>query len=269
LTFALYGQAIASGGDDVLGSWFGEGAGKIYVVSFLADGRYVFASAVPGDPSHTGIEWGAFAWNPSTGAITATSTGDTNGNWGLAGDSNGTQYLTVSGNTGLVFQPGCTSCTLALTRILPSNSPIVGSWLGNGGANTYVLSFLSDGRYVESAAVTGDPAHTGIEWGTYSWNPTTGGITASSVGDTNGNWGLAGDSNGTQYLTVSGNTGLLSQPSCVDCSLPVSRILPVAPGTGGSGAGTIQRVPLPLWSVITMGLVVIATALVVGARRRL
>ena len=217
-----------SSSDLIVGSWLGEASGNVYVANFLQDGRYIEAAVVAGDAVHTGIEWGTYSWNPTNGAITATSLGDTNGDWGFSNDVNGTQYLTVSGNSGTVFQPGCASCTVPISRILPSSSPIYGSWLGEVGGNLFAGTFLPDGRYIEAAVISGDPTHTGIEWGTYSWNAATGAITAAALGDNNGDWGIANDVNGTQYLTVSGNKGTIFQPGCDGCTVAIDRILPAA-----------------------------------------
>ncbi|TCV86779.1 VPLPA-CTERM sorting domain-containing protein [Sulfurirhabdus autotrophica] len=220
--------AQASSADQIVGSWLLDNGSSFSVATFLQDGRYVDASAVAGDPAHTGIEWGTYSWNPVSGAITATSTGDTNGNWGIANDVDGTQYLTVSGNAGTIFQNCGPSCTGSVNRILPSSPQIVGSWLFDSSGTQVVTTFLQDGRYMEASVVAGDPTHTGIEWGTYSWNSSTGAITATSAGDTNGNWGIANDVDGTQYFTVSGNTGTMFQNCGPSCTGSLNRILPAS-----------------------------------------
>jgi hypothetical protein len=215
---------------EISGSWLIDTPGFTASVAFLADGRYVEASIATGDPAHTGLEWGTYSWNESTGAITAQSLGDSNGNWGLAADVNGTRYFSVSGNTATMLQAGCAACTNTLSRILPGASPIVGSWLlsdaGRGLLSTTAL--LADGRYIDASIVAGDSAHTGIEWGTYNWNASTGEIAAHAVGDFSGDWGLAGDASGAQYIAVSGNSATIYQPGCADCTASLIRILPMA-----------------------------------------
>lgn len=104
---------------------------------------------------------------------------------------------------------------------------IIGSWLMDSGNAFGVTAFLADGRYMEASVFSGDPGHTGIEWGTYSWNAATGRIDAQSIGDNNGDWGFAGDVSGPQYIAVAGNSAQLFQPGCSDCSGPLQRILPV------------------------------------------
>ena len=224
----LAGASVAHAADSAVGSWLWSTADELSVITLMADGRYMDAGVFhssPGvlDTAHTQIEWGTYSWNATTGAINATSLGDLNGNWGLAGDVDGIQYLTVSGNTGTLFQPGC--CSGTLTRILSSpSSAIVGTWTdGEYGVNT----FLADGRYIAAQVVPGDAAHTGIEWGTYSWDAASGKITATALGDRNGDWGIAGDVDGPQYATISGNVATVFQPGCADCGGIQTRILPV------------------------------------------
>lgn len=47
--------------------------------------------------------------------------------------------------------------------------------------------------------VAGDSLHTGIEWGTFSWDAVSGKVTATALSDTNGDWGIANDVDGPQY----------------------------------------------------------------------
>lgn len=132
-------------------------------------------------------------------------------------------------NTKTIFATFALSASLLAATSVNAASLIVGSWLLDAGGTSIVTSFLSDGRYMEASVFAGDSAHTGIEWGTYSWNSTTGAITATSTVDTNGNWGISGDVDGTQYLTISGDTGTIFQPSCgPSCTGTVSRIPPSA-----------------------------------------
>jgi hypothetical protein len=215
---------------EISGSWLIDTPGFTASVAFLADGRYIEASIVAGDPAHTGLEWGTYSWNESTGAITAHSLGDSNGDWGLAGDVNGTSYFSVSGNSATLVQAGCSECTSTLSRILPGASPIVGSWLLSDASRGLLstTALLADGRYIDASIVDGDSEHTGIEWGTYSWNASSGEIAAHALGDFSGDWGLAGDASGTQYIAVSGTSATIYQPGCADCTASLSRILPVA-----------------------------------------
>ena len=220
---------MAYGSQEIVGSWYVAEANDVVMFNFLADGRYLQSSIISGDAAHTGIEWGYYNWNEVSGEIAATSVGDTNGDWGLANDVDGAYFVQVNGNTMTGVQPGCSDCGASLSRLITGNSPIVGSWLYDLGFATHlsVTTMFDSGFYIHARVQAGDAEHTGIEWGTYSWNAGTGEISAVSLGDTNGGWGLAGDTDGNQYVLVNGNTAQLFQPGCDDCSGQLVRIMPV------------------------------------------
>lgn len=95
---------------------------------------------------------------------------------------------------------------------------IVGSWYAEFDNAHITSTFLGDGTYFLISDYTGDGAHTGVEWGTFSWNEATGQISAVSLGDKNGNWGWADDARGAQFFSVSGNSATISQPDCIGCT---------------------------------------------------
>ncbi|TAK77794.1 MAG: PEP-CTERM sorting domain-containing protein [Aquabacterium sp.] len=108
---------------------------------------------------------------------------------------------------------------------------IVGSWYSADSDFHSLTTLLADGRYFHTTDATGDAAHTGVEWGTWSWNEATGLVTASAIADQNGDWGLAGDVDGDVYFHVSGNTGTITQ-------------------AGNSDVGTTSRVPTLPGSIV-------------------
>ena len=218
----------------IVGSWLWQAEGDLYVTTFLADGRYFDASVVADDAAHTGLEWGTYSWNAATGEITASSLGDANGDWGFDSDVDGNQFIQVVGNTANRFQPGCDDCGGTMTRVTTGSNPLIGSWAAQAGDDQYVVTFLENGTYMDASVVAGDAAHTGIEWGHYSWNAATGEISAASLGDTNGNWGFDGDVDGNQYVMVYGNVAAVFQPGCSDCGVILNRISAVPePQTSG------------------------------------
>lgn len=115
---------MTPGSQAIIGSWTGEGPGFFGVLTFLEDGRYLDAMVVDGDPAHSGVEMGAFSWDALTGAISATSSYDGNGDWGLSSTIGGTQYVTVTGDTAYSYQAACPSCGVTLYRVLPVPAPV-------------------------------------------------------------------------------------------------------------------------------------------------
>lgn len=110
--------------------------------------------------------------------------------------------------------------------------PIVGSWYASGPDFHSLSTFLPDGRYYLSTDSTGDAAHTGVEWGTWSWNEATGLVTANASGDLNGDWGLANDVDGDVYVHIAGNWATVTQPGNSD-----SETRPRVPTVPGSIVG--------------------------------
>jgi hypothetical protein len=174
----------------IVGSWHVDSPDFQAVATFLEDGTYFEAVDVAGDSVHTGVEWGTYSWNDITGEVTATSLGDTNGNWGLAGDVEGPQYMSIAGNVLTMTQPGCSGdCGGVAARVLHPVGSIVGTWLVPGGFQG-TITFLADGSYIH-----GEEGHnggsSGMERGTYSWDSVTGALMATSIiTDTNGESGL-------------------------------------------------------------------------------
>lgn len=103
---------------------------------------------------------------------------------------------------------------------------IVGSWYvyGNvpgsvaGTSQAVAFTFTSDGNYyqAEDQSTASDPnGRSGMEYGTYTWNPATGAFTETTVTDTNGQWGFSHSI--CREARVSGDTLTLT---CADTSSP-------------------------------------------------
>jgi Flp pilus assembly protein TadG len=154
-----------------------------------------------------GMERGTYTWNSGTGAFSASTLVNTNGQWGLSNGSPGT--VTISGDTLSVDGEA------SLTRVT-GGSAIVGGWTYGNTASptssgTGAFVFLANGVYFHAESDnTADAANgqNGMERGTYSWNSGTNTFTKNSTAiNTNGGWGLSEVTNGTSFtLTVSGNT---------------------------------------------------------------
>lgn len=211
-TLALGGLTMEASAASIVGGWYGTNLGlsqSAVALTFLSDGTYLLAeegSSVLDPTGHNGMEQGTYSWNPATGAFTANVTTDTNGEWGFSHGILPT--IGVSGNT-MTFDgaPG-------LARITDASNPIVGSWVMAG--NNVALTFLSDGTYLMAQAGAADAGgHSGMERGSYSWNPLTGAFSASTMVDTNGDWGLS-NVNCNNATVGSGGLSL----SCAEPSAP-------------------------------------------------
>ena len=187
----------------------GEGA---EVIVFMANGTYYQIQDAPAADAPTGVdgfERGTYAWDPVTHAFALTTLLDTNGDEGASGIS-GVPGVTVTmlGNYLTAnFPGGGGASSLALVT---GSSPIVGTWVAGDTTipdSSAVISFFANGTYLMAEdGPSGDPnGHDGMERGTYAWNPGTGAFVATTLLDTNGQWGLS-NPQGSVTVTVTGNT---------------------------------------------------------------
>lgn len=189
------GSAFAD--QQIIGSWEFAYPSHMYgLVTFANNGSYILSEDVIGDPTHTGVEWGHYTWDTTTGLVPATSLGDTNGNWGLANDEDGIVRIRISGDSLTWSQPGCSDsrCTIVGNRVHNAPGTLIGSWSAVGFPGQ--VAFRADGTYMMGIGVLGEPAGVGMERGTYTWNPVTGHLTVAAVTDTNGDGGLSNPSQG-------------------------------------------------------------------------
>jgi hypothetical protein len=174
------------------------------VMVFLDNGVYFHAESENVDDAANGVngmERGTYTWNSTTNAFTATTLVNTNGQWGFSHDVPPT--ITVSGDT--LDIDG-----FSLTRIT-GTSAIVGAWaygntLNPTSVGTGVMVFLENGVYFHAESENIDDAANGVngmERGTYTWNPTTDAFTATTLVNTNGQWGFSHDV--PPAITVSGD----------------------------------------------------------------
>ena len=223
----------------IVGSWYaanpGGGTDQI-VFTFLSNGTFLVADkGTPGrDPSGTnGLEWGTYSWDSSSGALSFVFTINTDNAWGLsdAGFTGATvtgDILTLTGDAGM----------MNVNRLLSAPNSIVGSWYAanpGGGTDQIVFSFLADGTYLiaDKGTVARDPTGTsGIEWGTYSWDPATGAAVITNIINTDLQWGFAVNPGDVTHgvLQVSGDTLIVGSATATRLSPFASTIT----GTNGN-----------------------------------
>ncbi|MBC7980764.1 MAG: hypothetical protein H7Y36_09405 [Armatimonadetes bacterium] len=158
-------------------------AGNIVVV-FRHDGVF---HLIDGETDSIGMERGTFEWDKASGAFSANSIVDTNGEGGLSHPEDATS-ISISGNT-LTYTVE-NEGSFIFTRVVNTASAIVGSWFIPGDPTT--VTFLADGTYYATDEENDAPfGYDGMERGTYTWNSSNGILTASPINDTNGDIGLS------------------------------------------------------------------------------
>jgi len=188
-------QFFQSPSPEIVSAW--KLSGEDLVVVFGYDGTYYL---IENDSTPPGMERGTFEWDNETGAFSVNTVVDTNGDAGLSHPGAPTT-ITVSGNTLNYTVPG--DGTFSFTRVVNPASAIVGTWTTPG--ENFSITFLTDNTYYHAQVANDVPfGYTGMERGTYTWNPTTKAFTATAAIDTNGDVGVGGTTDVT--VNVTGNT---------------------------------------------------------------
>lgn len=189
-------QFIETPSPEIVSAW--KLNGEDVVVVFRYDGTFYFVDA---DPDHPGMERGTFEWDNETGAFSADTIVDTNGDAGFSHPGAATT-ITVSGNTLNYTVPG--DGTFGFTRVVNTASAIVGSWTTPG--ENFSITFLADLTYYHAQITNDVPfGYTGMEKGTYTWDSDSKAFTTNATIDTNGDVGLGGVAPGVT-VNVDGNT---------------------------------------------------------------
>lgn len=119
--------------------------------------------------------------------------GDT-GAQGAKGDAGPSGQVSLTSICAAIVAEGLNTPSFCL-----SPSRLIGSWYvpyPNGGQakGPIVITFIDDSTFMmaHDGDTTADPSgQPGIERGTYTWNATSGSITANVIVDTNGQWGFS------------------------------------------------------------------------------
>ncbi|MBG9388609.1 hypothetical protein [Caenimonas aquaedulcis] len=231
----------------IVGSWYasnpGGGTDQI-CYSFLADGTFLVATKGTSsrEPSgFNGLEYGTYTWDSLSSTLNLVFTVNTDGTWGLSdGNITGAQVqgdiLTLTGDNDPVLVP----------RLLTSPGSIVGSWFSaqtTGGSEKLVFTFLADGTYLlaDKGSHAKDPTgDSGMEWGTYAWDPASGALAVQTLANTDGQWGFSDAHGDIPNLVVSGDTLLANG---VPFAVRMSPYANIVAGTAANDslAGTIYN----------------------------
>lgn len=177
------------------GAWVARQGSDLVLVRFEQNGDYAIGEIAAADGGgQTGIETGRMGWNATTGAISATVTLDTNGDWGLSDLDEG-ESARIEGDKLLVRESDGEVFAFERVRNDAAN-PIVGMWaLGSPtdvGRQTFV--FGANGTYVMIDPVGDEdgncPVQRGLEVGNYTFSGSTLSVTQPARIDQNGCAGL-------------------------------------------------------------------------------
>lgn len=189
---------------DLRGSWIfvepaaessgglGPNGEEVNVLTFLDDGRYIVAHKYGNDDQGAATaEWGTYTWDPSSGDITISMQGESDGDGGLSDLPTGDTIRLVGEELHLGSEAGAET---PFQRVTDDNNPNVGGWLLDGN-DFIVLTILDNDEYViahsnNSEAYSGDGViAVTSEWGRYSLSGGNFQVTAVEE-ETDGNGGF-------------------------------------------------------------------------------
>jgi len=205
-TFIALAAGNVEASTTIVGSWIGQNLGSsqsTVVASFLADGEFFLYNEGNSslDPSgQSGMEYGTYKWNSSTGAFTAVDIRNSVGGWqSMPFISN----LSVTGNTLSVVS--IDNSVTALASVPSVTNSFLGSWYFPNQEGAEVVTLLAGGKYFDAGywfdPATNSPGQS-IERGTYTFDSITGATTMTSVFKTDGYQGPGGSSG---IVTVTGD----------------------------------------------------------------
>ena len=183
----------------IVGTWNLDAGGgaetDVITIAFFEDGTYLHFEVEGG--SDGGLEWGEYSINQETREVTINILADFNGDIGLSDFDGGADKLFAEDRSDDVL-------TLRVDEdggseelefeAQASGDPWVGVWANTTSENdVLVLVFNADGTYFHAEIDTDDESElSGMEWGTYSRNATSGILTLAQYFDENGDTGLSG-----------------------------------------------------------------------------
>ena len=181
---------------EIVSAWKANGPDVLLI--FRYDGTYYM---IHDSDTRPGMERGTFLWNKATGAFSARTLVDTNGEGGLSHPA-GKTSVSINGNTMTYNVQG--EGSFKFSRVVNTDSPIVGSWFIPG--KNITVTFLANGTYFHCEETNDAPfGFDGMEFGTYQWTRKSGAFSVNTLIDTNGDVGLNNNRSGAT-VSVNGNS---------------------------------------------------------------
>lgn len=205
----------------IIGSWVLGSGNNVSVITFITDTHYLI-SEQDINSSNTfggGMEYGTYSWNPSTGELFSKSIiVETNASSGLYDPALFQQHIlncSIDSSILSCFKPS--EGTFTFTRLESITDPLIGGWVSGNGNEIFVVSFVDSSHYLiaEYNINSTNTSIGGMEYGTYSWDSSTGSFEVLGVVvETNSTSGFYNPSDPSDQLnetiTVKGNAMFFS-----------------------------------------------------------
>ena len=191
----------------LIGLWENKDTSNdLLALAFFDDGTYVHMEVDEKPPfdnpnnEKSGMEWGKFTLNDKTGELKVNQIFDNNGDTGLSDIL--LRYARVSGDTLTLEVDENRNGTIDNDESFKfkkaKSEKILGLWRNKDTNNELLaLAFFDDGTYVHMEVDNAPPFDnmdneiSGMEWGNYTINGTTGALTVNQILDNNGSTGLS------------------------------------------------------------------------------
>lgn len=218
------------------GVWVKLTNGTSYLV-FLDKTRYIIAHIENNEPDNiTGsvlpvsAEYGTYTWDSSSGDFNAVVSEESDGEGGLSGNISN---LFIGSDGWMTMSDPCVCFFVSdqLSRVDRwSDHILVGAWLLPEGSGYNVLMFLDHNSYLivhtnnqEFDDVVGAVVPVSAEYGTYTWDSTTGDFSVVVSGQSDGEGGLS-HPRGNVTLAIDGD--VLTLTDSVDGPVTLTKISP-------------------------------------------
>ena len=188
------------------------------VVWYMDDGRYYVGHTKNNEPVNPDAaeanqithavsgEYGTYTWNLVAGSITATTIDDSDGEGGMTGEAPKVKEVPLKLNGDSIILTDEDE-HFEVSKVRSATSSIVGGWLhepSDDPTDYNVIVFTADGRYFNGHTKQPGSIVASGEYGTYSWNASTGAFQATVIGQSDDDGGVTqGNSSITGTLTIS------------------------------------------------------------------
>lgn len=195
---------------NMTGLWVNESTdNELLALVFLNSGNYIHIEVDEVDPfddqnETSGMEWGSYERDPNTGKLTVRNFFDNNDDTGLNDPTNESSnsaaniFSSVAGDTLTISADDDLDGTIDDTVVFKRgiSNGIQGFWSNNSTENELLaFIFFADGTYVhlevdEKAPIDSEGETSGMEWGSYTRDASTGKMTVTQIFDNNGDTGF-------------------------------------------------------------------------------
>lgn len=193
------------------------------VVWYMEDGRYYVGHTKNSEPINpyaaeadqitypVSGEYGTYTWDLAAGNITVTTIDDSDGEGGITGEAPKVKEVPLKLNGDSIILTDEDE-RFEVSKVRSATSGIVGGWLhepSDDPDDYNVLVFTADGRYFNGHTKQPGSIVASGEYGTYSWNASTGAFQATLINESDDDGGVTQGYNsisGTLTISADGLT---------------------------------------------------------------